>query len=623
MKSANLFALHCRFLVISSLCLVITACDKFTLPRFFEDAPVQQIPAAVTLAFEQAFLDSTLTVDACGLDYDVKSGQVLSETFVDVSQQSFANVSVQRGDQGPLAAPTPVANQPSLIIHLRLVHQLYETPTRFGEEDTYKADIGFQVLAVYTDPSGNILAQRPLTYKDRVSIWAPQDTNTSATCATGQFEGAVEDAGKVLARDMLSVVPSLLGQAPPPQSTAQVPAYTPPPPPLPPISQAATVPTVPTVSFRTLLKDGNDNLILEGGETLVLQIEITNTGNTPISAAKIDMSGSEPIVQAFSRVTPLPIPIGSLQPGEKKTTEIRGRMPVISQEERGELIVSVHSADGGPAGSHKILAAIGPGTQVAPGSNPSTSQPRSRKPQQVGLDHSRYYAIIVGIDQYRDPWPQAHQIPRRHLKGLLDTLRTTGTFPKEQTRVLHGSHATRADIEEALFSWAMNQMQPDSVLLFYFAGHAVADPENGDVFLVPYEGSLKASKKRLVSLRSLQNVLGKLNIQLSLLLLDTPVIQYLNTGSMVGPNGAAPANWQGNLSTNSNQQASRVIQVKTTLDESNPDPAKLLSGLLGRADRNQDGRITVGEFLQDVQKVAEITPQSPKNFKEKNIILAQ
>jgi hypothetical protein len=298
-------------------------------------------------------------------------------------------------------------------------------------------------------------------------------------------------------------------------------------------------------------------------------------------------------------------------------------MPVINQEERGELIVAVTSSDGGPAGSHKILAAIGPGTPVASSSNPSTSQPRSRKPQEIGLDHSRYYAIIVGMDQYRDPWPQAHQIPRRHLKGLLDTLRTTGTFPKEQIRVLHGKHATRADIEEALFSWAKNQLTPNSILLFYFAGHAVADPENGDVFLVPYEGSLKASKKRLISLRSLQRALGKLNIQLSLLFLDTPVIQSLGTGNIVGLNGTAPANWQGNLSTSSNQQSSRVIQVKTTLDETNPDPAKLLSGLLGRADRNQDGRITVGEFLADLQNVAEITPQSLKNVKEKNIILAQ
>jgi hypothetical protein len=621
MKSANPFALRGIILVlIVSLYLVISACDKFTLPRFFQDEPVQQIPAAVTLVFEQSFLDTTLTVDACGYDYRVPSGKVLSETFVEVSQESFTNVSVQRGDQAPIV--TEAANQPSIIVHFRLVHQLYETPTRFGEEDTYKADLGFQVLAVYTNANGNILAQRPLTYKDRVSIWIPQDTSTPSTCATGQFEGAVEKAGKVLARDMLAVVPSLMGQAPPPQTMAQVPAYTPPPPPppLPPVSQAATAPTV---AFRTLLKDGNDNLILEGGEILVLQIEITNTGSSPISSANIDLSGSQPIVQAFSQVTPLPIPIGSLQPGEKKTTEVRGRMPVIDQQQRGELIVTVTSEDGGPAGSHKILAAIGPGARASSGDNTTISQPTSLNPSGGELGDSQHYAIIVGIDQYRDPWPQAHQIPRRHLKGLLATLQTTGTFPKEQIRVLHGRHATRADIEEALFSWAKKQMSPNSILLFYFAGHAVADPENGDVFLVPYEGSLKASRKRLVSLGSLQRVLGKLNIQLALLLLDTPVVQYLGSGSVIGPNGKAPANWQGNLSSSSHQQIDRVIQVKTSLRETNPDPAKLLSGLLGRADRNQDGRITLGEFLQDVQNVAEIIPHSPYNFKEKNIILAQ
>ena len=635
MNCANLFALHCRIMVIVGLALALAACDKLTMPRFFQDEPVPQVPAAVTLVFEQAFLDSVLTVDACGLNYDVKSGQVLSETFVQVSQKSFANVSVQRGDQAPVVA-TPVGNQPKLNIHLRLVHQLYETPTRFGEEDTYKADIGFQVLAVYTNANGNIVAQRPLTYKDRVSIWAPQDTNNSATCATGQFEGAVEDAGKVLARDMLSVVPSLLGQAPPPQTTAQAPIVAPgqttqapiiapvptaSPSPLPPVTQTAAVPKV---TFRTLLKDGNDNLILEGNETLVLQIEITNAGTTPISSANINLSGSEAIVQAFSRVTPLPIPIGSLQPGEKKTTEVRGRMPAIKLQERGELIVSVTSGDGGPAGSHKILAAIGPGIQTAQATTPqTTNQPKVRKSKRAGLDHSRYYALIVGVDRYRDPWPNAHQIPRKDLKGLLDTLRTTGTFPKKHIRVLYGSHATRADVEETLLSWAKNHMGPDSVFLFYFAGHAAADPENGDVYLIPYEGSLKASKKRLISLRSLQRVLGKLKIRLSLLLLDTPVVQSLTSGKRVGMNGSPPANWKGNLSSGSKTQGTRVIQIKTNLDKSNPDPSKLLSGLLGRADRNGDGRITVEEFLLDLQHEADIIPPSAKNIREKNIILAQ
>ena len=43
MKSANSFALRsCVLVLISSLGLVLIACDKFTLPRFLEDEPVQQ-----------------------------------------------------------------------------------------------------------------------------------------------------------------------------------------------------------------------------------------------------------------------------------------------------------------------------------------------------------------------------------------------------------------------------------------------------------------------------------------------------------------------------------------------------------------------------------------------------
>ena len=270
---------------------------------------------------------------------------------------------------------------------------------------------------------------------------------------------------------------------------------------------------MPTLSFRTLLKDGNDNLVLEGGENLILQIEVTNESNLPISTAQVELTGTPAIVQAFTQVTPLPIQIGSFQPGEKKTTEVRGRMPFVGSMQKGELIVSVKPKEGSPASSHKILAAIGPGSAsdqqtVAQSNNPSKSSATGKKQQTRKVNESRYYAIIVGLDQYRDPWPQAHQIPRRHLAGLIDTLRTTGNFPKSHIRVLHGQHATRADIEESLFSWARDRLKKDSILLFYFAGHTVADPIKGEVFLVPYEGSLQASKKRLISLRSLQRVLS-------------------------------------------------------------------------------------------------------------------
>ena len=601
------------FALISGLFLLVAACGKLVAPRLFEDKPVTQIPIPVVLAFDQPFLDSIMTVDACGEGHEIQLGTVLSETFLEVSGQSFATVIAQRGG----AAPTPVAGPPPLTIHLSLVHQSFVAPTRFGEEDTYKADLGLQVLAVYVDPGGNTLAQRPLTYQERVSIWTPQDTSTPSTCATHQLEGAVANAGDELARDMLSIIPGLVGQPPPQTNVAQAPIFP---------AQPRGAAPMPTLSFRTLLKDGNDNLVLEGGENLVLQIEITNESNVPISSAQIELTGTPAIVQAFTQVTPLPIQIGAFQPGEKKTTEVRGRMPFVESTKKGELIVSVNPKEGSPASSHKILAAIGPGSTSDPQNiaqnNNASNTVVGKKQQARKVDESRYFAIIVGLDQYRDPWPQAHQIPRRHLAGLIDTLRTTGNFPKSHIRVLHGKHATRADIEEALFSWARNKLNKNSILLFYFAGHAVADPRKGEVYLVPYEGSLQASKKRLISLRSLQRVLGKLDNQLSLLFLDTPVIQYLGKGHSVGQNGNFPPNWNGAIVKTATQR-NQVIQVRRILGEKSQDPAKLLSGLLGRADRNQDGKITVGEFLVDLQKIAEVIPHSPQNLPEANILLAE
>ena len=75
---------------------------------------------------------------------------------------------------------------------------------------------------------------------------------------------------------------------------------------------------MPTLTFRTLLKDGNDNLVLEGGENLILQIEVTNESNLPISTAQVELTGTPAIVQAFTQVTPLPIQIGSFPAWRKK-----------------------------------------------------------------------------------------------------------------------------------------------------------------------------------------------------------------------------------------------------------------------------------------------------------------
>ena len=113
-----------------------------------------------------------------------------------------------------------------------------------------------------------------------------------------------KNAAETLALDMVSVIPRLYGQAPPqpPPAGEDYAAQFP--------SQSIPV-QKPSLSFRTMLQDANDNLVLEGGENLILQIEATNTSSEPLPSAYIELRGSQAIVNAFSQVTTLPISIGN------------------------------------------------------------------------------------------------------------------------------------------------------------------------------------------------------------------------------------------------------------------------------------------------------------------------
>lgn len=114
--------------------------------------------------------------------------------------------------------------------------------------------------------------------------------------------------------------------------------------------------------------DANRNLILEGGEALVLLIETTNVSSSTIPSAYVELRGTPILVEAFKRVAPLPVPLGSFQPGKKRTTEIRGRLGQVTEPIQGELIIGIILSEGLPPGTHTIRAEIQPGPTRKPSS---------------------------------------------------------------------------------------------------------------------------------------------------------------------------------------------------------------------------------------------------------------
>ena len=309
-----------------------------------------------------------------------------------------------------------------------------------------------------------------------------------------------------------------------------------------------------------MLKDGNDNLILEGGEAIVLIVEATNLGSATITTATANVTGNTTLVEAFAQMTTLPISMGTFQPGETRTTEIRGRMPVDVPGQKAELVVSLQLEDGTHIGAHRIVAPIQPGTpalrsQAGP-SGPQTAmrqqKPTATKTKQTAPVADAYAAMLVGMDTYQEPWPEAYRTPEDLLMTLRDTLQSTGLFSNQNIRVLQGSRAGKSDITTTLLTWVRQRINKESVLVVYFSGQAVNDQTNGEVYLVPYEGSPEAAPKRLISLRTLQRLLGKLDNRLTLLILDAPVARDKEDAS-------SQVRWASGLSQ---QAQTPVIQLR-------------------------------------------------------------
>ena len=581
---------------------------EFSLPDMgLSEKAEPTIPITVSYAFDSSVTQATLQVDGCGLPYTIKTGEIIPQAFLAIGQKRFASVAAYSGSGQAVQA----SQQTDMTIHLQLIHQSFQPAAKIAQEDTFVAFVNLQMLATFLDSSGKQLAQTPLNYNVKASLWTPALTSQSISCTTSSYDEEINRAASELARQLVSVVPQVI------QPQGQ-----------PPVTTQATMPqpplgtqSLPALKFRTMLKDANNNLVLEGGEVLVLQIEATNSGTQPLSGVQIELDGSPTLIQAFSAMTPSPISFGDFQPGETKTTEIRGRMPFHVTDNKGELIVTLKPSDGVSIGSHRILAALQSSTPPA-GQDISTPLASKTSPTKIDPSGNTYVALLIGLDQYREKWPKAYRIPKGQLEALRDTLRATGLFADKNIRVLRGSHATRTDIEEALLSWGRQHLGKDSVLIFYFSGQALSHPTTGEVYLAPFEGSPTASAKRLISLRTLQRVLGKIENRVTLLILDTPITPLLHQAGSIGSNGSIPIKWSSGLPLSAHQ-GTRVIQIRQKNTLRNDRPAELLAGLLGRADANGNGTITLEEFLEDIKSRSEIISAPPKESPEASIPLAQ
>jgi len=593
---------------VSNLALVtglalLAACNHLQAPRFMyptERGPV--IPLSVKLVFDESVRSATLEQTVCAdLLWKSHLGDSIVQSFSETGRARLAQLTV--GDPSGTAQPA-TAPASEFTAFITLASASFTPTSRSGSDDNnYLAQFDVRLAATFQDAQGHRFPEAPMVYSSRVALWTPQIGGSDNQCATGQLDAAVRTAADHLANQLMGYLTQLREKT---QGEGTAGRQSP-----------GAGPSL--LALKATLLDANNNLVLENGEKIGVRIDVTNTGKATLGATAVTLSGTPALIDAFAGTLSSPVQIAALQPGETKSTILWGTVPANAEGSRGELTVTVTppgTASGAPA-TQTLIAAMA--SRGAPASSASSSAIRpALTTAGSGHDPDRY-AVIVGLGQYRTPWPGWRN-------GLsLDTKETVFLFtdsldvPEGHTLLLQDELAAQTDIEEALALWLPKRVTKDSLVFFYFAGQTVADSKSGEVFIIPYDATPASSPFRLISIRFLQNRLQKLGAKLALAIIDSPMA--VGAPSKDGKAKSATPNWIADLDGSSGSKTSTLMQVSRIHGASRPQN-RLLAGLTGPADLDHDGLVTVGEWLRSLRGTAVTAPTLPPSLAVQSIPLA-
>lgn len=132
------------------------------------------------------------------------------------------------------------------------------------------------------------------------------------------------------------------------------------------------------------------------------------------------------------------------------------------------------------------------------------------------LSNRRYYALIIGIDNYKDPGIVALDRPVADSRSLANILTTHYAFDKQDVTVLE--NPTRSTIIES-FDALSEKIQPQDQLLVFYAGHGIWDEQLNQGFWLPSDASMK-SKAQWLSNSTIRDYIGGIRSKHTLLITD-------------------------------------------------------------------------------------------------------
>jgi len=558
------------------LAILLVGCTKQELPelgpRLSQTAALELSPSL--LEFKGEYTDN------CGHLQIVQVGSTLQDMLFEAANRTFASV-VRPGSNV----------KPDVVVRVQLVQSNF-TLSWDGVYDRAQTDMQLGGLVSFMDQAGSVLGEQEVqvAQKGRVRI-EPLQKNCDYLLDDFIQGAAREFAQKVSEASRRKFTPTGASATPAGApvaaagtsvTAAAAPAAIPVPDPAPGRSAA---PGGTALSFKATVLDDNGNLVFEGGERIRVRVDIVNTGSQELQNVTASLSGTPLVLAQFPATT---LSAGRLQPGQTRSIEFVATLPQGIQPQKADLQVRVTDPATAEPSAQTLSLSI---HQTGLKSDDVDQVPAMA----VGYKQPHTYLISIGIGSYRDQQLSVRKYAASDAELLTNYFQSLGGLPASNVRLLQDWKALRPDIDEALLDWLPGHMNKEAVVIVYFAGLATVSP-NGEVFLVPYDGSI-ATSSRSYPLKDLEAALNRLKAKQTLFVFDGMVAK-LGAGT---DGRSKPVLPQWNPSGSSTVHLIATNGVGRVVEDEDHRHGLftyyLLRALRGESDVNRDGEVTLGEAV--------------------------
>ena len=141
-------------------------------------------------------------------------------------------------------------------------------------------------------------------------------------------------------------------------------------------------------------------------------------------------------------------------------------------------------------------------------------------PNAQARHNSKAYAIVIGIETYRQKLPKA-DFAAADAKSVTEYLTKAMGYPEENVVTLTNDLAALGDFVKYFEKWLPNNVEKGGTVFVYYSGHGAPNPKTGDAYLVPYDGDPAFIGETGYPLRRLYDALGKLPAKEIIVALDS------------------------------------------------------------------------------------------------------